>query len=207
MLFARRIWNWCCRFRHRCGYGVHSPSDFFLITSVIYENLPYYAYEWLKASASSKSLPHYREKVNRLLFRLVNYFRPKTLVEVGKGNGDAFRYMLAARSSMDAISVDGADWEEVHRQLEKELKRMKQIDFLHIAFTPYYKEVFEAVFPYLHQQSIVVIGDIYTSKERKVWWKQLTNDERIRLTFDLYDLGLMFLDTKRYKQNFTVNFF
>ena len=72
MLFARRIWNWCCRFRHRCGYGVHSPSDFFLITSVIYEILPYYAYEWLKASASSKTLPHYREKVNRLLFRLVN---------------------------------------------------------------------------------------------------------------------------------------
>ena len=207
MLFARRIWNWCCRFRHRCGYGVHSPSDFFLITSVIYEDLPYYAYERLKASASSKTLPHYREKVNRLLFRLVNYFRPKTLVEVGKGNGDAFRYMQAARSSMDAISVDGSDWEEVHRQLEKVLKRMKQVDFLHIAYTPYYKEVFEAIFPYLHQQSIVVIGDIYASKERKVWWKQLTIDERIRLTFDLYDLGLMFLDTKRYKQNFTVNFF
>lgn len=207
MLFARRIWNWCCRFRHRCGYGVHSPSDFFLITSVIYENLPYYAYERLKASASSKTLPHYREKVNRLLFRLVNYFRPKTLVEVGKGNGDAFRYMQAARSSMDAISVDGSDWEEVHRQLEKELKRKKQIDFLHIAYTPYYKEVFEMVFPYLHQQSIVVVGDTYASKERKAWWKQLTNDERIRLTFDLYDIGLMFLDTKRYKQNFTVNFF
>ena len=207
MLFARRIWNWCCRFRHRCGYGVHSPSDFFLITSVIYENLPYYAYEWLKASASSKSLPHYREKVNRLLFRLVNYFRPKTLVEVGKGNGDAFRYMQASRSSMDAISVDGSDWKEVHRQLEKELKRKKQIDFLHIAFTPYYKEVFEAVFPYLHQQSIVVIGDIYTSKERKEWWKQLTLDVRVRLTIDLYDIGLVFLDTKRYKQNFTVNFF
>ena len=207
MLFARRIWNWCCRFRHRCGYGVHSPSDFFLITSVIYENLPYYAYERLKASASSKTLPHYREKVNRLLFRLVNYFRPKTLVEVGGGNGDAFRYMQASRSSMVAISLDGSDWEEVHRQLEKELKRKKQIDFLHIAFTPYYKEVFEAVYPYLHQQSIVVIGDIHGSKERKEWWKQLTIDERVRLTFDLYDIGLMFLDTKRYKQNFTVNFF
>lgn len=207
MLFARRIWNWCCRFRHRCGYGVHSPSDFFLITSVIYEKLPYYAYERLKASGSSKTLPHYREKVNRLLFRLVNYSRPKTLVEVGKGNGDAFRYMQAARSSMDAISVDGSDWKEVHRQLEVELKRKKQIDFLHIAFTPYYKEVFDAIFPYLHQQSIVVIGEIYASKGRKEWWKQLAIDERIRLTFDLYDIGLMFLDTKRYKQNFTVNFF
>lgn len=207
MLFARRIWNWCCRFRHRCGYGVHSPSDFFLITSVIYENSPYYAYERLKVSASSKRLPHYREKVNRLLFRLVNYFRPTTLVEVGKGNGDAFRYMQSARLSMDAVSLDGSDWGEVHRQLEKELKRMKQVDFLHIAYTPYYKEVFEAVFPYLHERSSVVMGDIYASKERKEWWKQLTIDERVRLTFDLYDIGLLFLDTKRYKQNFIVNFF
>ena len=39
MFFLHRIWNWCSRFRHRCGYGVHSPSDFFLITSVVYKNI------------------------------------------------------------------------------------------------------------------------------------------------------------------------
>ena len=203
MLFARRIWNWCRRFRHRCGYGVHSPSDFFLITSVIYEKLPYYAYDRLKASAGSKSLPHYREKVNRLLFRLVNCYRPSVLVEVGTGNGDAFRYMKEARISMKAISVEGTDWKETCRQLEK----VQRIDFLHIAHTPYYKEVLELLLPYLHEGSSVVIGDIYASKERKAWWKELTNDERVRLTFDLYDIGLMFFDKKRYKQNFIVNFF
>ena len=207
MLFARRIWNWCRRFRHRCGYGVHSPSDFFLITSVIYENLPYYAYDELKASTSSKRLPHYREKVNRLLFRLVNYYRPMTLVEVGKGNGASFRYMQAARSSMDAISLDGTDWDEIRCQLEKVLVRMKRVDFLHIAHTPYYIEVFEMVFPYLHEGSSVIIGEIYASKEREDWWKRLMTDERVRLTFDLYDIGLMLFDKKRYKQNFIVNFF
>ena len=44
MFFFHRIWNWCSRFRHRRGYGVHSPSDFFLITSVVYEKYHYYAY-------------------------------------------------------------------------------------------------------------------------------------------------------------------
>ena len=83
MLLARRIWNWCRRFRHRCGYGVHSPSDFFLITSVMYEGLPYYAYDRLKMASSNLSLPLYREKVIKLLFRLVNYFRPMMLLEVG----------------------------------------------------------------------------------------------------------------------------
>lgn len=207
MLFVRRIWNWCRRFRHRCGYGVHSPSDFFLITSVIYEKSPYYAYSELKAFPSSRRLPHYREKVDKLLFRLVNYFRPATLVEIGEGNGDAIHYMRAARKSMVSVSLKGLDKEETLRSLQQELVKMEQVDFLHIAHTPYYKEVFELVFPYLNERSCVVVGSIYESKERENWWKQLLADDRVRLMFDLYDIGLMFFDSKRYKQNFIVNFF
>ena len=55
MNLIRRIWYWCRRFRYRCGYGVHSPSDFFLITSVVYEKLPYYAYRELENHASAGS--------------------------------------------------------------------------------------------------------------------------------------------------------
>lgn len=207
MLLARRIWNWCRRFRHRCGYGVHSPSDFFLITSVMYERLPYYAYDRLKMASSTSSLPHYREKVNKLLFRLVNYFRPMTLLEVGKGNGDAFRYLCAPRSSMVSVGLEGKDKEETLRQLDAELKRMEKLDFVHIAFTPYYIEVLERIFPYLHDESCVVIGDIYESKEREAWWKELTNDERVRVSFDLYDIGLLLFEKKRFKQHYIVNFF
>ena len=207
MLLARRIWNWCRRFRHRCGYGVHSPSDFFLITSVMYETLPYYAYDRLKASAGSKSFPHYREKVNRLLFRLVNHFRPTTLMEVGEGNGDAIRYMKEARTSMTSISLKGMDKEETLRRLKEACRKRGKIDFLHIAFTPYYMEVFEEAFPYLHGESCVVIGDIHASAEREQWWKQLLADERVRISFDLYDIGLLLLEEGRFKQNYIVNFF
>ena len=207
MLLARRIWNWCRRFRHRCGYGVHSPSDFFLITSVIYEEAPYYAYGRLKASSASKSLPHYREKVNRLLFRLVNFFRPMTLMEVGKGNGDAIRYMKDARLSMNAVSLDGTERDRVLQSLKEELERMKKLDFLHIAFTPYYREVFEVAFPYLTHESCVVVGNIYASEDRKAWWKSLLADERVRVSFDLYDVGLLLFENKRFKQNYIVNFF
>ena len=207
MLLMRRIWNWCRRFRYRCGYGVHSPSDFFLITSVIYESRPYYAYDRLKASSGLKSLPHYREKVNKLLFRLVNFFRPASLIEVGEGNGEAFRYMNNARTSMVSVSLKGEEKDETLHRLQMELKRLEKVDFLHIAFTPYYKEIFELVFPYLHDESCVVVGDIYTSKERKTWWKELTNDERVRISFDLYDIGLLLFEEKRFKQNYIVNFF
>lgn len=207
MLLARRIWNWCRRFRYRCGYGVHSPSDFFLITSVMYEGLPYYAYKPLKAASSTKSSPHYRERINKLLFRLVNYFHPALLVDVGQGNGDALRYMREARPSMAVVALEGLDKDNTLLRLKKELARLGKVDFLHIGFTPYYKEVFEVALPYLHEGSCVVVGDIYASAEREAWWKERTTDERVVITFDLYDIGLMLFEGKRFKQNYKVNFF
>lgn len=207
MLFARRIWNWCRRFRHRCGYGVHSPSDFFLITSVIYEDLPYYAYGKLKKSSSPESLPHYREKINKLLFRLVNYFHPVSLIEVGEGNGDSIRYMREANTAMRSTCLKGEDKDETLSQLKVSLEKMKQVGFLHIGHTSHYKEVFDMAYPYLQAQSCVVIGDIYESEERKAWWNQLLADERVRISFDLYDIGLLLFEEKRFKQNYIVNFF
>lgn len=206
MFFIRRIWNWGTRFRHRCGYGVHSPSDFFLITSVIYEKRPYYAYRTLKERKFTPLLPHYRAKVNRLLFRLVNYLRPCTLLEVGVGNGASIGYMRAARSSMQSATIKGTDCAKTLVQLADKLGEMGQVDFLHIAHTPHYREVFEAAMPYLHGQSCVVVGNIYGSKDKKQWWKELRQDPRVRLTFDLYDVGLVFFDPKRHKQNYIVNF-
>ena len=35
---------WLLRFRHRRGYGVHSPFAFNFITDVVYQRLPYYKY-------------------------------------------------------------------------------------------------------------------------------------------------------------------
>lgn len=206
-LLARRIWNWCRRFRHRKGYGVHSPSDFFLITSVIYEDMPFYAYDKLANASSLKEFPHYREKVNRLLFRLVNHFRPSTLVEVGAGNGDAMRYMRAARATMASVSLRGVDKDKMLKRLKSDLSGFKTVDFVHIGHTPYYKEAFEAIFPYLGPHSCVLVGDLYASEEREEWWKQLTEDERIRISFDLYDVGILLFEEKRFKQNYIVNFF
>lgn len=204
MAFFRRLWNWCKRFRYRCGYGVHSPSDFFLITSVVYESLPYYAYRELESSFSLESSSFYRRKVNRLLFRLVNYFQPACLVNVAGEDDWAFRYMKAACTSMKTNDV------RVH-DMKKTLQAVENIkggvDMLHVGNTPFYSEVVEKIIPYMNTDACMIVGGIYTSEEKKKWWKQLKNDERVRITFDLYDIGIVLFDPKRYKQNYIVNFF
>lgn len=206
MTFIRKYWNWCRRFRHRCGYGVHSPSDFFLITFVIYENLPYYAYRELEKKPFVKSLPHYRRKVNRLLFRLVNYLRPQTLIEVGEGNGASYEYMCAARKDMYSYALQGTDLTQTLNELQERLSVMNRLDMLHIAHTPYYKEVFDKALSFVSDSTCMIIGKPYASKEKEAWWKQLMENDKVVLTFDLFDIGLVFFDKKRCKQHHIVNF-
>lgn len=55
LYYLKRPLIWLSRFRYRCGYGVHSPFAFSLITDVIYEKMPYYAYDLLKAEQKSGS--------------------------------------------------------------------------------------------------------------------------------------------------------
>jgi hypothetical protein len=59
----------------------------------------------------------------------------------------------------------------------------------------------------MNTDACMIVGGIYTSEEKKKWWKQLKDDERVRITFDLYDIGIVLFDPKRYKQNYIVNFF
>lgn len=206
MTFIRRYWNWCRRFRHRCGYGVHSPSDFYLITFVIYENLSYYAYDELKKKSFDKSQPHYRRKVNRLLFRLVNYLRPQTLIEIGEGNGASYEYMCAARKMQHSCALKGVDLAQTLKELEENRSTINRLDMLHMAHTPYYKEIFEKVLPFIHAGTCMIVGTPYATKEKELWWKQLMEHEKVVLTFDLFDIGLVFFDPKRCKQHHIVNF-
>ena len=59
-LTLKRPFIWLSRFRHRCGYGVHSPFAFSLITQVIYESTPYYKYKDL--AVEQKKLASQKDK-------------------------------------------------------------------------------------------------------------------------------------------------
>jgi hypothetical protein len=87
LLCIKRPFIWLSRFRYRCGYGVHSPFAFSLITDVIYEKMPYYAYSSLKKEQKKmireRGWTKGSQKVNRFLFRLVNRVQPDTIIEVG----------------------------------------------------------------------------------------------------------------------------
>ncbi len=117
----KRLYIACFRFPHRHGHGIHSPFAFDLITSVLYERYPYYAYEELceVRGRIPGSLPRYSKRVDELLFRLVNRFQPERVVEVGTGSGLSILYMAAAKKSARYMTMDGWHDEAVEALLEE----------------------------------------------------------------------------------------
>ena len=130
LLLLKRPFVWLRRFRHRRGYGVHSPFAFDFITRVVYEHTPYYQYKELSAEqrrlASEKGhnwACRESQKVKRLLFRLVNRAQPTFIVSVGPDSA-AELYMKAAKKDTGYLHASQLD--------ELFLERGVPVDFLYL---------------------------------------------------------------------------
>jgi hypothetical protein len=206
LLIIKRFFVRLYRFRHRCGYNVHSPFAFDLITQVIYEKQPYYAYEHLKAEEKKQArMPEknrVREfrKVNKLLFRLVNKIQPDTIVDVGTLSYSAL-YLQAGKPSADYIPA--SDLTDLF--LEKDVP----VDFLYLhnyKNPALMEDVFRVCAARIHERSVFVIGGIGYSKQMRTLWKRLIADERVGVTFNLYDVGILFFDKVKVKQHYKIRF-
>jgi len=76
---------WLKRIRYCRGFGIQSPSDYWLVRYVINEHWPYYQYETL-----GKDDGWLRQKLGRLYFRLANWLQPDMIMS------DDYRDYLSA---------------------------------------------------------------------------------------------------------------
>lgn len=163
---------WLCRIGHCRGFGIQSPSDYWLVRYVINEHWPYYQYE-----ALGQDDDWLTRKLGRLCFRIANWRQPAVI------ESSAYREYLQAgcrkavwgeSSELMVLSLEG-DWRS----------RLSYI----------YNKV--------SADSVLVVTGL--SKARDVW-REIVNDERAVLTFDLYYCGIVLFDKKRNKKNYIVNF-
>lgn len=163
---------WLRRVGHCRGFGIQSPSDYWLVRYVINEHWPYYQYETLGQNDDWLT-----RKLGRLCFRIANWRQPAVI------ESSAYREYLQAgcrkavwgeSSELMVLSLEG-DWRS----------RLSYI----------YNKV--------SADSVLVVTGL--SKARDVW-REIVNDERAVLTFDLYYCGIVLFDKKRDKKNYIVNF-
>lgn len=204
LLCMKKPFIWLSRFRYRCGYGVHSPFAFSLITDVIYEKQPYYAYRSL--ASEQKKISRERawckgtQKINRLLFRLVNRIQPTTIVEVGRPSASSL-YLQSAKPS--AAYLFASDLSELFLDTDVPIDLLYLNDYRNPALL---KEVFQVCVERATPESLFIVYGVAYSKEMKTLWQELKNDEQVGITFDLYDVGLLFFDKTKIKQHYIINF-
>lgn len=204
MSSLHRIYATICRLRASWGFGVHTPNVYGLLTDVLREHRPYYAYTDIRRLSAGR--PGHTLRVNKLLFRLVNYYRPDSVFEVGTGDGHSLQCMSMARQSMALAALEGRKGEVSTPTLASKLGEGRRVGFLHIAQTPAYREAYEAALPLTDARSLFIVEGIHATREKRAWWKQVEQDVRTGVTIDLYDVGLVFFDLKRPRRNFRFTF-
>lgn len=171
------------------------------------------------------------QKFGRLLFRMVNYYQPVTILELGTSLGISTGYLAAANPAAKVITLEGASQiARIAKQNFKilELKNIEltegnfdetlssviaglgQVDFAFIDGN-HRKEPTENYFNQLLSRSsaatILVFDDIHWSKEMEQAWETIKSDARVTCTIDLFFIGIVFFNTSfKEKQNITIRF-
>lgn len=243
------------------GHGMHSPFVFDFITSVLNDDRDFYAYNEIENlrktllkderlievqdfGAGSSQINTKQRKVAdiaeyslkpkkyaQLLFRMVNYYQPKHILEIGTSLGITTCYLAKPGKDSKVITMEGADAiaaiaQENFQQLGLKnielvkgnfdetlssiVSRQSVMDFIFIDGN-HRKEptlrYFEQLLPVIHNDTIIIFDDIHWSKEMEAAWKQIKKYEQVTATIDLFFIGVVLLRNEfKEKQHFTIRF-
>lgn len=198
-----RQWIWLKRFRHRRGYGVHSPFAFDFLTYVVYERGEYYAYRELKKRYPVVCLCEglHRLKCRKFLFRLSNYVHP-SLIRIYGHVKEAETAYLAAGCRSAAVCQD-LFW-KVRVRENGGFVRQKELMVVGRGIAP--RHWTAVVSRPSTRCSVCLLFGIRASKAALRAWNDVKRLPEAVVTFDLYDYGLVFYDRSKQRQNYIVNF-
>lgn len=166
-------------------------------------------------------------RVGEYLFKIIHTYKPEIMLELGTAVGISTIYQAAAALGGDLISIEGnpslvqvAETEitnlglpnislingQFAEVLPELLEELPQVDYVfldgHHNKTARLK-YFELLLPKLSQNSVLVFSDIYWSADMQEAWKILIKHPKVRLSIDLFDIGILFFNPAILeKQNF-----
>ncbi|OYU55595.1 MAG: SAM-dependent methyltransferase [Chitinophagaceae bacterium BSSC1] len=243
------------------GHGAHSPFVYAFIKHLLNDKRSFYAYEQVEqiraqmrkdqrriqvedfgagsrvhssstrkvsAMAASSLKP---KKYGQLLFRMVAYFQPQTILELGTSLGITSAYLALANPEAKVWSMEGApaiaDIAEANfktlgidhiqmvrgdfdKTLAPLLDGIESLDFVFVDGNHRYAPTinyFHLLKPKMREHSILVFDDIHWSQEMEAAWEEIKKDKSISLTIDLFFIGIVFFRKEQLvKQDFVIHY-
>jgi predicted O-methyltransferase YrrM len=243
------------------GHGIHSPFVFDFVIHVLNDKRTFYAYNKIedcrftllsdttaleirdfgagsvsgntkkKTIASIAKHVAKPKKWGQLLFRIVNYYQPQTILELGTSLGLSAAYMSMGNSKAKLITCEGAPaisaiakknfaslglgqiemvTGNFDDRLDGILNQLATIDLIFIDGN-HRKEptlrYFKQLLGKKNDQTILIFDDIHWSKEMELAWKEIREHPQVMLTIDLFFIGLVFFRKEfKVKQHFVLRF-
>lgn len=209
--------------RHHRGHGIHSPFVFNLINKVIEEKLPYYAFNDIKAYVNllcGKSPK--TDKINRLSFRLMNYFNVESILEIGSGTGLNTLFLTAPDSKIVCRSIESdikkraklsVLYDNWNRQIQlySDLNSVqaRKTDCIYINLKNYKvqsEELTALIKNCLYENSFIVVEGIRTNRKNKIQWERIKNLDNRTIVLDLFNIGIVFFNPTLYPWEYKISF-
>lgn len=258
---AKKYFDYYLKASNGKGHGVHSPFVFDFINNVLNDKKKYDCYDQIEKlrndliydhriievedfGAGSLAVPYKQKKISdiaraflkpkkfaQLLFRMVQYYNPQTVVELGTSLGITSAYMASANSSSVVYTLEGSENTAAVAQQNFDRLGLNNIQLIQgnfddtlpgllskpgkvdLAFTDgnHRKEptlnYFNQFLQRSTEDSILIFDDIHWSEGMEEAWKVIREHPSVTLTIDLFFIGLVFFKKDfKAKQHFSIRF-
>lgn len=228
------------------GHGVHSPFVFEFIIRVLNDKRRFYAFDGIEkirtqllsnhtlieiqdfgagsrvAKTNTRKISDVAKgslkpaKYSQLLFRMIDYYGPTQIIELGTSLGITTAYLASANPAANVTTFEGSSaiaqiaghnhqllgltnisliQGNFDEQLPHWLFNNKKLDFAFIdgnhAFKPT-MAYFESLLDVVQDHTILVFDDIHWSEEMEEAWAQISVHPRVTLSIDLFFIGVVF---------------
>lgn len=189
--YLKRIILWVFRIGYSRGFGVQSPSAYSFLRYVVNEHYPYYAYQNLKDE--SGDVNPLVTKLSRFYFRMANFSQSEFWYDYKATNDIYQRYVVAGSKSTSFVPFD-------------EVGEIDTFKIARMSLSGDYQKVYNHLASIANNDSLLIIENIKRDKITRKFWKQVVEDNRTFVTYDLYYCGVVFFDSNKCKCNYKVNF-
>jgi predicted O-methyltransferase YrrM len=243
-------------------HGVHSPFVFDLVTKCFYDKTIYPEYSVLKNyrksllenknfievtdfGAGSRVFKSNKRQISKiaktagvsvkraeLLFRIVRYFQPNQILEIGTSLGLATSALSLGNSSRsfgtEIISLEGCPNTITIAKNQFQKYNFNNVNFVKTEFISYLKnfqlptssfqliyfdgnhsqnatlEYFEDLLPTISNDSVWIFDDIHWSSEMENAWEIIKNHPKVKVTIDTFQWGIVFFRSEQEKEHFVI---
>jgi len=240
-------------------HGVHSPFVFDLVTKCFYNEKKYPEYSILQDyrnsllankntievtdfGAGSRVFKSNKRAINQiaknagispkraeLLFRIMNYFQPESILEIGTSLGLATIALSLGNKKSEIITLEGCPQTMSIAKNQCQLQNLNNVEFVNTKFEDFLTtdnrqpttynfiyfdgnhskkatlDYFELLLPTISNNSVWIFDDIHWSKDMEEAWEMIKNHPKVTVTIDTFQWGIVFFRKEQEKEHFIIN--